>query len=253
MISAVAVLARSRSETSTTPIHHFGLRMNIELSEDRLQVISSRVTADEEAPGNLRQSLAVGQKVEDLAFTLGEHGQQLRAESAFVHSGHAEVHAFPTREVQQPGTGSRAHDCSKCFLNGIAKRYRHTRFLQEPAYLAFIDRSGCGFDRGIPGKNDPARIGKLAGYDGEKLTAAHAGHALVGHDDIDLLLPQHLKPLGSRVGFQHRPDGTAQQTSESMRNPLLVIDEQKRRGPKADWLGPAGIADHTLYSAEDTR
>ena len=92
--------------------------------------------------------------------------------------------------------------------------------------VPLIDGIDQRLDVGIAREKQAHAGGVIAAHLGQKLHARHFGHALVGHDDVHLLIGELFEPGPARSGAHHAVV-EAQQVVHTADHVRLVVNHQK--------------------------
>src|SRR5581483_10105185 len=84
------------------------------------------------------------------------------------------------------------------------------------------------FRIGVRGQKDRLHVGLLLARLGDQLEPGHARHLLIGEDQIDLMLAQHLERFVARRDRVHLVL-RREQAAEQIEDDLVVVDAQDAR------------------------
>src|SRR5688500_388928 len=97
----------------------------------------------------------------------------------------------------------------------------------ESVDRAAVDRVDDRLEIGVTREDDPQGVGMQAPDPIEELRAAHAGHALVAHDHLDVIQCQQLEGLRPRPRRQDLISVLTQESAEQVEGVSVVIDQQQ--------------------------
>ena len=96
--------------------------------------------------------------------------------------------------------------------------------------VAFVDGVDHRLDVGVPREEHSDCVGLEPSGMAQELITRHAGHALVGEDQVDLLMAEDLQPLGTTAGRQDtkRP---MEQMAQALEHIHFVVHDQQGVSP----------------------
>ena len=91
--------------------------------------------------------------------------------------------------------------------------------------VAFVDGVDHRLDVGIAGEEHPDGVGVEAAGVAQELVARHAGHPLIGEDEVDVLAAEDLQRLVAALGRQDAVRAM-ELVAQALEHVLFVVDDQ---------------------------
>ena len=113
-------------------------------------------------------------------------------------------------------------------LDRLAQLLRRARLGQEPEHFALVDRALDRVEIGVAGEQDAHGPRRERADLRQHLDAGHLRHAVIGHDDVDVLVADDVERFGA-VRREEQIELPAEHDPHRVQHALLVVDEQEPR------------------------